>query len=242
MLPYGVVRLRASVNSRYEARKLQLPQRHSLANLEGWNGIGRETMTAKLRVDLSQGVLEVEGDESFVRAVFENFQAQMQLVRHASPRREPAMIEQVVEEIPTVDATPTKPAKKSVRSRSPERRTGDTNAKGMKNWNFKLDNSIQIDGLSDFIKPYAIKNHSERILLYGKYLETIGIYPFNANHVYTLYSVRKDKMPIAFVQAFIDARGSKYQYVGFENLDSIEFTIAGINHFNHHMEQAVGDE
>ena len=46
-------------------------------------------MTTKLKIDLSQGILEVEGSETFVKAIYSDFKAQFIQGENAEEQEEP---------------------------------------------------------------------------------------------------------------------------------------------------------
>lgn len=171
---------------------------------------------SKLRIDLSNGLLEVEGDEAFVRDVYKDFKDQLAKAataphkpqQHSSPPRAPA-------------AQP--PAAKTPRGKGKPR----------SDYNGKLDKNLDLSGgkgipsLKDYLKRFDARSLTKKDTVFIKYLqEFVGIEKVNVDHIYTCYD-DVGKIPGALRQSLRDASGEGL--IEFSDPDNITLAIKGIN-------------
>lgn len=200
-------------------------------------------MTAKLHIDMSQGVISIEGDPDLVREIYKDFKDQL---IHGTPKtgipdaqtppsahKSAAHVEP--DEKPKAKAKPRPPLKK--------RNDGAESSSGINPNVPKLDKNIDTSGLAAFYGQYEPKNNSEKILIFLKYLsENLAIESPNTDQVYTLFKKAGDKIPKAFAQAFHDT-GNKHGFIDFNAPSAtITITIAGDNHFNHDLKKKAAAE
>ena len=122
------------------------------------------TMT-KLKIDLKSGTLEVEGAELFVKSIYEQFTTQM---TSSNGNRAGVSSDQSTSKV--VDGEDTKP--KKTKKASPEKPTSS-------NYKPALDKNLDTSKLKEFVNNYELKNHSEKVLVFTKYLESINQIPCN---------------------------------------------------------------
>jgi hypothetical protein len=191
----------------------------------------------KLAINLTEGTVHVEGEEAFVRSVYEDFK--VYLGKQLSNR--PAIVTVKAQEgaAQITDETTrrkTRANRKSGRSESAKPRTADYKPK------FRADlNLSKLDSAYDAFNP---RNHPERILLFAVFLrEHLQMATCTADDIYTCYSTMKAKTetPEAFVQAFRDAQ-SKGHYIDFNSPQDIRITIVGDNHYNKKIQQKKGTD
>jgi hypothetical protein len=182
-------------------------------------------MPTKLHINLSQGVLDVEGEESFVKSIYEDFreEALKNFSSTAKPDQAPG-------------ATPQAPAgggTGGTKKRAAGKKTSAGKTKSS-DYKPKFKSDLDLSGLKPFYDQFAPKNHSEKILIFAQFLsEQLGIDPCAADDIYSCYFTLKTdtRTPQAFVQALRDAQKHK-GYINFNSLEDINVSIAGSNHFH----------
>ena len=190
----------------------------------------------KLAINLTEGTVQVEGEEAFVRSVYEDFKDY--LGKHLSGR--PAIV--------TVNP-PVTPAQQITdettrRKRRADRKSGRSESEKPRPVDYKPEFRRDLD-LSELEAAYDAfnpRNHHERILVFAVFLrERFQIAPCAADAIYTCYGTMKAKTetPEAFVQAFRDAQ-NKAHYIDFNLPQDIRITITGDNHYNKKLQQNKG--
>lgn len=186
----------------------------------------------KLAINLTEGTVHVEGEEAFVRSIYEDFKGY--LSKHISSR--PAVVTVNPPEAPAQITDESMRRKrradrKSSRSESDKPRAAEYKPK------FRRDLDLSdLEAAYDAINP---RNHHERILVFAVLLrERFQIAPCTADDIYTCYGTMKAKTetPEAFVQAFRDAQ-NKAHYIDFNSPQDIRIAIAGDNHYNKKLQQ-----
>lgn len=183
--------------------------------------------TTKLHINLNQGLIDVEGDEAFVRSVYEDFKKVLTTNRTAPSDPEP--VEEVSSE-PSVEQPARTTGKRSKRTpRKPSERTDSR--PGWSLYKPQLDNNLNTASLSDFFARANPKTHAEKILTFVRFLEDeLNIRPCSADQIYTCYRVLRTPMPEAFVQALRDTQNKK-SFIEANSPTDISATIVGNNHF-----------
>lgn len=178
-------------------------------------------MNTKLHIDVLQGIVNVEGEEAFVEKVYNDFMKKI----------DGKVLVPANEKIAPIDANYQHVAKLPV----PKKAKKHNDAAGIKSADYspQLDKNLDLLKLDNFYSQYSPKNHPEKILVFLKFLQTLGVDKFSADQVYTCYMRVKEKMPKAFIQAFRDAHGKTFGYINYVSPQEITLTIAGENHFNH---------
>lgn len=189
----------------------------------------------RLSLDLQKGLVDVEGDETFVRSVYEDFK---ELLSGYPEQRGAGDNESAGDN--KVDSTAAAPAPKKSRSRnrSAKRAEGSDNSASQAAYKPEFLSNLDVSGLKEFFTGFAPKNHSEKILIFSRFLsDEKGIKPFGFNHIFTCYKSLREKMPTAFVQALRDTK-SRHHFIEFNGPDSIAVTLHGDNHFDHELQKA----
>lgn len=194
-------------------------------------------MTTKLHIDISQGVLDIEGDPELVREIYADFKVLLlsgakfaQPAAAAAPAATPAGNGE--------EATPPAPKQKTKRRVAAKKKaSGDEGGSGVVADSPKLDKNLDTSGLGAFYGQFTPKNNAEKILIFLKFLtESLHIESPNTDQVYTCFKATGDKIPKAFAQAFYDT-SSKLGYIDFRSATDLPITIAGDNHFNHTLKK-----
>lgn len=190
--------------------------------------------TAKLHIDLSQGVIEIEGDVEFVREIYFDIKERLadgakftSSSTHRSNRTHEASGEAENE----VSGKPEKPKPK--RRTNPKKKVASEDASnGIIADAPKLDKNLDTATLGEFYSQFAPKNNAEKILIFLKFItEKLMIEGPNTDQVYTCFKHTGEKIPKAFGQAFYDT-SSKHGYIDFRSPVDMPITIVGDNHFN----------
>lgn len=180
---------------------------------------------AKLHIDLSQGIVDVEGDNDLIREVYADFKEKI--------------LEQ--SEFPATSAlsetTDTKPEKRSTKAK--RRNTGRKTGKSTENPSLisiekpKRDPDLNTSALGEFYGKFKPKNHQDKILVFLNFLvEVLKIEFPNTDQVYTCYMDTGEKAPTAFSRAFRFAREGKFGYIMFDSPSNLKITIKGEYHLN----------
>ena len=195
-------------------------------------------MTTKLHINISQGIVDVEGDPDLVRAIYDDFKDQLlEAVKRAPPAS--AAPAPAPPPIGNSESASEAPGKSKPKRRAPTKKkaNGDENASGVVADSPKLDKNLDTSGLGAFYGKYAPKNNAEKILIFLKFMvDELSIESPNTDQVYTCFKATGDKIPKAFAQAFYDT-SSKLGYIDFRSSTDLPITIAGDNHFNHSLKK-----
>ncbi|RWN59725.1 hypothetical protein [Mesorhizobium sp.] len=197
-------------------------------------------MTVKLRIDLSQGILEVEGEESFVREIHKEFQNYAkrnptESIRRADPTDEVDKAS---------DAGAASGVQRSSKTRKPARKQKQTPSDGQGVARGKVGNylpmvlkELKLDGLKEFYQEFDVASHMEKILIFGVYLrDKQNLSVFTADHLFTCYRVANEKPPKAFLQAIRDA-STKKNWLNYVGPDNISIVHIGETYITHDMKR-----
>lgn len=194
-------------------------------------------MVAKLRIDLTQGILEVEGDEAFIREVHAEFKSYAVAPRQAKSPGSPPPPDQSPR---AAEAEQSESGGAPAAKRPAPRRRRPT-AEGAPSRDEPYAPRVIRDfdpvGLREFFSQFAPENHGDRILIFAKFLQERGQETCRADEIYTCYFILKERLPKRFWQSFIDARG-KRSFIDYSSPEDIRITPLGENHFNHDLKRA----
>lgn len=195
-------------------------------------------MTTKLHIDISHGIIDIEGDPELVREVYADFK--IQLLSGANFARSTPVAAPATMSGGNGDEAPPAPKQKAKRRVAAKKKAnGDEGGSGVFADSPKLDKNLDTAGLGAFYGQFAPKNNAEKILIFLKFItESLHIESPNTDQVYTCFKATGDKIPKAFAQAFYDT-SSKLGYIDFRSATDFPITIAGDNHFNHTLKKAA---
>lgn len=187
-------------------------------------------MSARVRIDLTAGVLEAEGSEDFIRELYLDFKTRVaEQNRPAAPASE-------------ASSKPASGEAGSGRKKKAERRSGGTSKRDRTPVLVKeLDLAPKGNrpGLKDFVKKYAkLRNAMEWNALFVYYLSReLTITPITIDHVYTCYKHIGARVPTVLTQSLWDTARRKGT-VDTSSLDDIKLTTAGENWVDHDLPKA----
>ncbi|MDX1537759.1 hypothetical protein [Arsukibacterium sp.] len=187
-------------------------------------------MSTKLKIDISLGLLEVEGSEDFVKIIYEDFKNRLveksasPKVEHATPEPEKSQPKTTKTSKPTSNGTS---ASKQKSKKAPE---------FLKN--LDLSGSGDSPSLKNFFSGYQHKTNYERNLIFVHYLkEILEVEKVTLDHIFTCYKNVGHKIPKALEQSLRDTSKEK-GWVDIDDLEDIKVPVAGFNHLTHDMEKS----
>ena len=197
---------------------------------------------AKLHIDLSQGVIDIEGDPELVREIYGDFKTQLANGTHFSSATGARSPNPPVADIDVGNGAAETSAKaKAKRRATPKKATNEDASNGVVADSPKLDKNLDTSTLGAFYGQFAPKNNAEKILIFLKFMaDTLAIEHPNTDQVYTCFKHTGEKIPKAFAQAFYDT-STKHGYIDFRSSVEMPITIAGDNHFNHTLKRKAAE-
>ena len=192
--------------------------------------LDKPSNNTKLSINLKEGTIIVEGDEGFVRFIYQDFKESMskQVVVQPPPI---ASIEQPASPMLVEHSAPAKPRKAKKTS------LGATNKVSATKYKPQVNSGLILTGLAEFYDAWKPENNFERILIFAIFLrDRLEITPCSADDIFTCFFLLKNKDPIpeAFTQAFRDAK-SRTHYIEYQTLAEITITIMGENRYNEQL-------
>jgi len=179
-------------------------------------------MSTKLHINLSQGIIDVEGDPEMVREIYADFKNQ--LLSSPSTQAPP--------NFPAAEAPPAPQTKAPARKKTQPKKSRQEDSPSISANAPQLDKNLDTSQLPAFYSQYAPKSHPEKILVFLKFLtDELGIASPNTDQVYTCYEKMNERIPKIFAQAFRDASGRKFGFIDYNSPSDIRLTTTGINHF-----------
>jgi hypothetical protein len=184
-------------------------------------------MTTKLKLDFNQGLLEVEGSETFVKKVFDDFKDRLSKSEPIAPSFQSG------KQIPKAA---TKPKQKGTNNKV------NTKAKKNKNAGVNVVNDLElaasgdIPSLKDFYAKFIIKTDIERNLLFIYYLEQVrkmsgGI---SVDVIFTCYRNLTIKIPADLKQSLRNASHTR-SWIDTSDSTNIKTTTVGSNYVEHDL-------
>lgn len=183
----------------------------------------------KLRIDFQSGILEVEGEESFVKTVYQDYKDKLSL--------EPAQREVPLQETPPKSVKPVR-----VGAENKQRETGKKRAKGRAaRESFIIVKDLDLssnDGkksLRGFYKEKTPSVAMENNAVFVYYLQKIaGISNITPNHVYSCYKDVGARVPTALRQSLLDTSHRK-GWIDTASMENILVATPGENFVEHDL-------
>jgi hypothetical protein len=199
----------------------------------------RATMASKIHINLAQGILDIEGDEEFVKSIYESLLDQVvaQFGNGKIADQSAAAADVQADDEQDVDAP--NPVQKTSRKRASSKRASSEGTLKAA-YSPKIVADLDTTGVSQFFAQYIPKTNSDKILIFAKFLESKGANNCSADDIYTCFIAAKQRVPMAYKQSLYHARGRTNAFIKFQSIDEISVTHIGSNHFNHDL-QRTGD-
>lgn len=195
-------------------------------------------MTVKLHINISQGLIEVEGDADLVREIYADFRDQLLNGENAAPAAPPRQ-----HKSSSVPDDPTKPRAKPKRRAAAKRKAnGEEEGPTVSADQPKLDKNLDTSGLAAYYAQFEAKNNPEKILIFLKFMEDkLHIETPNTDQFYTCFEKANERVPKVFSQAFRDASGRKFGFIDYNSPTDIRLTTTGSNHFKFDLKKKTDE-
>lgn len=199
---------------------------------------------AKIHINVQSGVIEIEGDEAFVREAYKDVRASMAnfaLVQVPTPA--------TVQEAPkdnsvTEGGGVVKSAAKPKHKAKPKATQPKGGGLGLdKYYKGTFNPNMDFSKLKDHLKKFDPKNNMNRNLVFSSYLrDVLKIEPCSADEIYSCYYSQKSdiSIPEAFGKSLMDTR--REGFLSFTDFSSLTIPTVGENRLSE-LEKAatVGD-
>lgn len=180
-------------------------------------------MDAKLKIDLRQGTIEVEGTQEFVSQIYADFKERLATTAPDVKLDDPQPTSNRSGEVK--DQTERKRV-----STPPKPRTGGLPTL-VKDLNLAARGTEP--SLKDFCGRYAASSAKDWNLLFVYFLSKFGrATAVSQDHIYTCYKTVGIKPPAAFSQSMFDTANKK-GWIDTKSLADIKLTIVGENYVDH---------
>lgn len=185
---------------------------------------------AKLHINIAQGVLDVEGDVEFVREVYSDYRAVLRSKELEQPTRLGDQAGNASEASEVVNGGSKENGGGRRRRKPSVTKAPKEGGSGISSYKPALVVDLNTKDIKAFLAEYEPKTHYDNIVLFTLFLEGKGISPASFNQIYTCYRDAQMKTPVAFTQAFIDARGNRKGFIEFSDPTDVTLTERGRNH------------
>lgn len=179
----------------------------------------------KLKIDLNSGILEVEGEEAFVREIYQEYKER--LLKNADTLAEHSPIES------HDDPKPTHTVK---RSRGSKVKTGTKRKES-----YSIVKNLDLSGkggkksLRDFFKEKSPSVALEKNVVFVYYLQSEAkITGITIDHIYSCYKDVSERVPRALKQSILDT-SSKKGWIDTSSMADIKISTPGENLVEHDL-------
>lgn len=180
-------------------------------------------MNTKLKINLSEGLLEVEGSETFVNTIYEDFKGNLLQNKPSKAIERPSS-----EKPNTPKAVKGKPSVSTAK----RRKTKSKSSSIVSGLDLRPKGQTSLD---DFIAGLKVKSNLERNAAFLYYLiHEIKASDIGLDHIYTCYRYLKAKVPAAFYQSIVDT-GLK-GWIDTTKTEDLTLTGVGLNFVEHDMQ------
>ena len=201
-------------------------------------------MTTKLHIDISHGVINIEGDPDLVREIYRDFKDQLlEGVTFAgstvTPTPSPAAADSAGNGKAPNDGAGKPRAK---RRNSAKKTNGEEGGSGVVADSPKLDKQLDTSSLPAFYDRYDARNNSEKILVFLKFMtDELIIESPNTDQFCTCFEKVDERVPKIFSQAFRNASGRRSGYIDYISSTEIRATVVGNNHFKFDLKKKTAE-
>jgi len=187
----------------------------------------------KLKIDLKTGVLEVEGEEAFVKEIYQDYKDRLSYVGVFSSDNQTEDTQDDNEDSQNFEQKKTKiTKKKNVKAKDGNKRKKES---------YSLVTNIDLlakgsrEALKDFYTEKAPSNAMEKNAVFVYYLQKEAkVTAITVNHVYTCYKHVGVPVPGAFRQSLADT-SSKKGWIDTKSMENITIPTLGENFVEHDL-------
>src|SRR5882762_9989104 len=145
-------------------------------------------MNTKLVINMSEGTVQVEGTEEFVRFVYQDFKEH--LGKNAAPRPALPVLEQA-KKTPPLLANDSASSKKRSRKAGPNDGATTRTASAYKP---RFNTTLDLSALEQFFDDWKPENNFEKILVFAVFLRNqLDVAPCTADDIYTCFATLRRK-------------------------------------------------
>lgn len=183
----------------------------------------------RVKINLNEGTLEAEGEESFVQGVYNDFKDQLATgSNHQSNTPPPGKQSTQAQHVPQIDVPP-----KSTNAA----KTKQSSARSMPSIVKSLDLSSRNGNksLRDFHAEKSPGNAMENNALFAYHLKNnLELDQMGIDHIYTCYKEVSVRPPTALRQSLIDTANRK-GWIDTSSLDNIALSLRGETFIDHDL-------
>lgn len=184
-------------------------------------------VTTKLHINISQGIIDVEGDPELVRAIYDDFKEQLLAGATVLPS-----LRDEFDEGRTIEENGKPRAQVKRRLSSKKRAASDDAGPTVSADSPRLDKNLDTSGLVALYERYETSNNPQKILVFLKFMnDELGIDNPNTDQFYTCFEKVNARVPKVFSQAFRDASGRNFGFIDYNSATDIKITTVGNNYF-----------
>ena len=185
----------------------------------------------KLKIDLRNGVLEVEGEESFVKEIYKEYKGRIDALVEFSSNN--------IEDEP--DRSPSTETPQPKKLRHTNKKSSKIKSGGGRKESYTLVTNLDLlakgnkKALKDFYNEKSPTNAMEKNAVFVYYLQKEAkISAITVNHVYTCYKHVGVPVPGAFRQSLADT-SSKKGWIDTKSMENITIPTLGENYVEHDL-------
>lgn len=183
-------------------------------------------MTAKIKIDLSQGVIEAEGSEEFLKEIYSDFKERMK-----SPAKDSIKSPSRIPLNANEDQTETN-------NRTSKKKNKVSKIQLTLIKDLDLSRKGDIPSLKEFHSQYKASTNFKNNLIFAYYLLNIReMQNVGSSHIFTCYRHLSIKVPQDLVSSLRDTAKDK-GWLDTSSLNDIKVPIAGINYIEHEMQKS----
>lgn len=193
----------------------------------------------KLKIDLKTGVLEVEGEEAFVKEVYQDYKDRLSSVGDFSSDNQ-------VED--TQDDKVSSQNSEQKKTKIPKKKNAKAKDGNKRKESYSLVTNLDLldkdnkKALKDFYTEKAPSNAMEKNAVFVYYLQKEAkITTITVNHVYTCYKHMSVPVPGAFRQSLADT-SSKKGWIDTKSMENITIPTLGENFVEHGLGKKKKDD
>lgn len=188
--------------------------------------------TAKLRIDLAQGLIEVEGPDTLVRTIYDDFKEHLGKIRTPSQINASKGVDGsgVTNSGRDNKAKESAPAGDGTKSRKRKPRESQVIVKELDLTKGKTGN------LKEFYNRYEVKTNFDKNVIFVYYLQhELGLNGITDNHIFTCYRNVQTKLPGSFRQSLFDT--ARKGWLDTADMNNIELSTQGLNYLEHDLQK-----
>src|SRR3989338_1968680 len=179
----------------------------------------------KLKIDLRSGVLEVEGEESFVREVYQDYKDKVSQ-DNFTPISEPDRVEN----------------ESKIRTKTQKVKNNGSKAGSKRKESYQIVKDLELseksgkEALKSFYTEKSPSSAMQRNTVFVYYLEKVAkVSGVGVNHIYTCYKDVNEKVPGALRQSLLDTSFKK-GWINTKSMENITITTHGENLVEHELQ------